>query len=391
MIPASDTFVKALKSPIKQVYLKLELYDNSMKFIKEITTKVTRDSIGSISVDADRDIRRSFSFTLDNQNNEFDWGENYSIWIDKRVKLFIGLKTLMGVEYIPQGLFILSEPTDSHGFNGKITSLTGQDKAYLFTGNRGKFLNQTTIATGTKITDALKIIAQANGETLFNFDPITATVPYELTYEASSNRWEAMKMLALLGQCEIFYDVNGYLRLREIDLNQINNYSPVWSYKYGDPSERFYAGNVRSMDEQNLSNHIVVLGGGSDTAVARYELKVSQTNPLWVDSPYAVERIGDILYAHNNGNPDPLLSTNDECKWRAKYELMNRLGYTERISMQISPNYLHDASDVIEVQDSQNNVSGKYLLRSFSLPLNPSLMRCECYKERKVINDWNFI
>lgn len=389
MIQASVDFIRAMKNPIKQVYLKLEMYDSQMRFIKEITSKVTRDSIGSLSVDADRDIRRSFSFTLNNKNNEFDWGSSEDVWIDKRVKLFTGLKTPKGIDYVPQGVFILSEPSDTHNFDGKYTNVTGQDKAYLYTGNRGKFLNQLTIAVGTKITDAIKLIAR--GETLFNFDNVTTTVPYELTYEPNSNRWEAIKELALLAKCEVFYDVYGYLRLRQIDLNQINNYSPVWSYKYNGPTERFYAGNVRTMDEGTLANHILVLGGGSSTAVVRYELIVTNTDPLWANSPYAIEKIGESIYFHNNGNSDPVLMTTDDCKFRAKYELMKRLGYTERVSMNISPNYLHEVNELIFIQDDENNVQGNYVLKSFSLPLNPSLMSCECYKQEIVISNWDFI
>lgn len=392
MLPASADFLKVLKKPIKQLFLKFEFYDSHMNYIDEFTKQINKNDVGSISINIDRPVRRSFSFSLNNINGEFIWGEDKLIWINKRVKVFTGLKLTNGdIEYIPQGVFVLTEPSDSHNFEGKVTTINGQDKFYLMTDKRGKFLNQLTIETGTNIATAIKLIAQDAGETMFNFDDVTETVPYELTYQPEDNRYKAIKELADLAKCDIYYDVNGYLRLRRIDLNDISNYPAVWTFKYGDSTEKFYAGNVRRMDEQITSNHIIVLGGSSQTATARYELIVDETDSLWVDNPYSIQQIGDLLYYHNNGNPDGLITTNDEAKWRAKFELMKRLGYTEQVSLSIAPHWLLDGGDIIEIIDGENNVNGRYLIESLSIPLNPQLMTLECKKERKIIDDWDFI
>lgn len=391
-IPCSSDFIRAMRSPMKQTYIKLEFYDASMNFIGEFTRNVCADDIGSISVDLNRPVRRTFSFSLDNHNDMFNWGEDKLVWINKRVKLSIGLKLINGqIEYVPQGVFIVSEPQDSHTLEGKRTYITGQDKMWLMTDKRGKFLYQTTIEEGTNIGTALKIIASKAGETLFNFDDIEETVPYELTYSPDDNLYKALEELALLAKGIIYYDVFGYLTFKKIDLNSFESAPITWTYRYDDPLEYFYAGNVRQMDEELLANHIVVLGGSSQTAIASYEIVVDENDPLWKGNPYSVQEIGRITYFHNNGNPDSLLLTDEECKWRAKYELMKRLGYTERVSLNIAPVYLHDVGDVIQIEDSNNGVSGKYLLERFSVPINPAIMQCECIKYHKVIDDWNFI
>ncbi|OZB98009.1 hypothetical protein [Paenibacillus sp. XY044] len=392
MIPCSQDFLTAMKSPIKQAFLKFEFYDSKMNYINEFTKQITNDDIGSISVDSSRPIRRNFSFTLLNKNNEFTWGEDKLLWIDKRVKTYTGLKLRNGnIEYIPQGVFILSEPQDSHTQDGKKTVVSGQDKMFLYTDKRGKFKFETTVEVGVNIGTAIKTLAAKTGETQFNFDTVTETVPYTLTYQPNDNLYQAISDLALLAKCQVYYDVFGFLRLKKIDLNDFDSQPVTWSYKYNDPNERFYAGNVRKMDESQLANHIYVCGGSSQTATCSYELVVTETKTIWKDSPYSIERLGDILYLHNDGNPDGLLTTKDECFWRAKFELRARLGYAEKLSLSISPNYLHDVYDVIEIDDPENNVSGKYLLESFSLPLKPDLMSCECIKYRKVIDNWDFI
>jgi hypothetical protein len=389
VIPCSNAFITASRSEIREVYLKLELYKNDGTFLKEITKKVVND-IGSISVNATSPIRRTFSFTLDNSKNDFDWGENNLIWINKRMRLYIGLKLADGtVEYVPQGVFVLTEPQDSHTLDGKKVNITGQDLMSLLTDKRGKFITDTNIASGLNIGTAIKTIAQGVGITQFNFDTTTQTVPYSLSYQAGDNRYKAIEELALLGRCDVYFDVFGYLRLRNIDLNEFDSLPIVWNFSYGDSNEKFYAGNVRKMDETDLANHIRVLGGSGQTATILYDLVVDNTNSLWTNSPYAIQEIGRIVYFHNNNNPDPLITSSDAAKWRAKYELMKRLGYSEHLSLNISPIYLFDANDVIQIEDGV--VTGKYLIQSFSLPINPQLMTCECLKYRSVISDWNFI
>lgn len=389
---SSAEYIKAMKAPIKQTYIKLQLFDYQNIFLKEITRSVTKSDVGQISIDYSRPVRRSFSFSLLNKDNEFDFGSQNTIWIDKRVKLFTGLKLLNGtIEYIPQGVFVLTEPQNTHTLGGKIATIVGQDKAILLTDRRGAFVNQTTLAAGLNVSTAIKTIAGDAGETMFNFDTIIATIPYLLTYEAGSSRWQAISELALLAQCDIYYDVDGYLRLRKIDLNEFSTLPPVWSFNYGDATEKFYAGNVRKMSVENLSNHVIAIAGSSQTAIARYELKVTNTDPLWTNSPYTIEKIGDYVYFHNNANPDPILTTIGDCKFRCKYELMHRLGFSEQVSLSISPHYLLDVNDVIKIEDIQNSVSGNFIIRSMSIPINPQLMTIECQKYNAVISDWNFI
>jgi len=414
MINASNNFIEAMTSPQKKLYIKIEIYDSKMNYIKEITKQVKND-LGVLKVSGDSAIRRSFKMSLDNSLGDFIFGEDNLIWIDKRIKLFIGLKTWDGeIEYVPMGIFILTEPEDSHTINGKTSTINAVDKGYLLTGNRGKFINEQIIETGTKITDAIRIIAQGAGETLFNFDTVLETdsngepildgtggtqpakVPYELTYSGDDNRWDAIEELVTLAKCKIFYDVEGRLRLKNIDLNSFEKEPPVWEYVYGRPSEKLYAGNVRQFNDSNLSNHIRVLGGSSDTAEVIFDLTVDDNDTtygdIWSNHPYSIQNIGKVSYFHNNNNPDPLITTQDEALWRAKFELMNRLGFTEDVSMTISPNYLHDADDVIWLEDKENGIMGsKYIIRSTSIPLSPSLMSVDLTRYEKVIDDWDFI
>lgn len=384
----TNVFLQQLQSPINTLYIKLEMYDSQMNYIEEFTENVTSD-IGFLTIDSTSPIRRSFTLRLNNSDNKYTFGSDKLVWLDKRIKLYTGLLLPNGnIEYVLQGLFVLTEPDDTNSLTGKFANIHAVDKAYLFTGNRGKFINETIIEKDTSISTAIRLIATANGESMFNFDEVTDKVPYELSYGGTDNRWDAMQELATLAKCTLYYDVDGYLRLKKIDLNEIESLPTVWKFEIGDG---FYAGNIRKLEESKLANDIVVLGGSSDVAVANYRLTVDESNSLWTNHPYSTKKIGTITYHHNNGNPDPLLTTNDECKWRAKWELMNRLGYNEQIQMTSKPHYLLDVEDVIEIYDDGNDVKGKYIVNSINLPLSPQQMTINIQKQVQVISNWDFI
>ncbi|MDF2789822.1 MAG: hypothetical protein K0S80_2920 [Neobacillus sp.] len=390
MIPHSDSFRTTLKSQIKELYIKIELYNQNMDFIKSIEKKVAKSESGSISVDKGRPVRRNFNFTLNNVNGEFTWGENSIIWLGTRVKVWTGLKSKSGIiEYIPQGVFVITEPQDTHTQDGKMVTISGQDLAFNYTEKRGKFVNDVIISEGINIGDAIKLIAQENGETRFLFDAITETVPYELTFSSNSDRWKAMEDLSRLAKCEIFFDVNGYLRVKKLDdLNDIQNEAAVWTFTLGD---NFYAGNVRKMDESQMYNHFITIGGGSNSEVFRHEIIITEADPLWADSPYSIEKIGRIIYFHNDGNADSLIDSLESAKYRNKYELMQKLGYAEKLSVTSAPVFVLDASDIIEVTDSHNNVSGRYMIDSLTIPLKAQPITFEMSKEVKVVTDWNLL
>lgn len=396
MINASTNFINSMLSPQKKLHIKIELYDSQYNYLGEITRQVKSD-MGTLAINGDSPIRRSFSLSLDNSFGEFIFGENNLIWIDKRLKLFIGLESWNNeIEYVPMGVFVLTEPSDGHTSDGKTATINAVDKAYFMTDKRGKFINEQIIEVDTKITDAIKIIASHVGETMFNFDDVQDTVPYELTYSGDDNRWNAIQELATLAKCTVFYDAYGYLRLKKIDLNMFENEPVTWEYKYGSNDERLYAGNVRKFNEENLANHIRVLGGNGDTATVTFDLTVDETDTtygdLWKDNPYSIQKIGKVSYFHNNNSPDPLITTEDEALWRAKFELMHRLGFAEDVSLSISPNYLHDCDDIIFLEDKENGIEGgKYLIKSINLPLSPSVMTMEIVRYRKIIDDWSFI
>jgi hypothetical protein len=392
MIYTSDLYKSDLKRPMdEELYVRIELYNSNMEYLKEITKQVTFDGIGSISANRNDPVRRSFSFSLDNQTGEYTWGTESLIWIDKRVKIFTGRKLSNGfIEYLPQGVFVLTQPQDSHQQDGKYVTVECHDLTYLMTEGNSPFINEQIIEAGAKCDKTIKTIAEGAGINNFLFDTITETIPYELTYSMTSDRWQAITEIANFAKCEAFFDTNGYLRLKKVaDINDLMNEPAVWKFYVGDG---FYSGNIRKMDSGKTANHIRVLGGSSQTETIIYDLVVDETaGSIWADNPYSIQKIGRKLYFHNNGNPDSLITKLDDAKFRAKYELLNRLSYVEQLSMNTAPIYFLEPSDIIEVIDEANGINSRYRIESLQIPLRPETMTLELSKEERFLEDWDEI
>lgn len=386
MINSSVEFKEALTSPISEVHVMLELLDKNENVIDVFTEHVNSDTIGDISVDGDRDIRRMFTLTINNKDKKFTWKEGGLIWIDnKRIKLSIGLRTSSGIEYVPQGVFVITTPEATHKTRENTVTISGQDKWYLLTGNFGRFTHETTIKKGTNIKEAIRILASGAGIEKMLLENCDITVPYDMTYQIGQNRGQAIKELAQKAYedgeffYDVYFDVNGYLRFEKYKDPLFE--APCWTYKVD--NRTLYAGSIRRLDDTELFNHILVLGGSSQTAEYRSEIVIDETIPKWAGHPYSIQRIGDRFYAWNNGNPDPIIDTQSQCDARCLFELRKRLQYSEVVSIDLAPNYLHEVNDVIEIIDDENGCTGNYQLKRFTVPIKPKIVTAEAVKIRK--------
>ncbi len=394
MITVPSEVIQILKSPEFNIHIKLEIFDHQYKFLGEYSEQVTSD-IGTINLSNSSPARRSLTVTLDNSDGRFTFDDKSLVWLDKRVKFYIGVNIgNKPIYYIPQGVYVATEPSnDNTPDNGSRCAIELIDLSYLYTDKRGKLKNYFEIPAGRKITDTIRAIANAAYPTRFNFDEIEEekdVVPYVMNYNPETSRWEVMQELASKVQCSLFFDAEGYLRLKKIDLNDVDISPVVWEFKY-DGNDPFYAGSVRRVDTTNIANSIRVIGGNGETTTYLYDLVIDETNPLFVGHPYSIQRIGEIMYFHNNGNHDGVITSLEEAKYRAKYELMRRAGYDEIISLSSFPVFILEPDDAVWIEDRANGSRGRYLIETMAIPISPSLMTFEARRPIRVIENWDFI
>ncbi|KEO81485.1 hypothetical protein [Tumebacillus flagellatus] len=386
MYNADSTFIKAMTGASSVLYARIDLLDWNENLLDRIETEIIS---GTISVDGEQDVRRQFNITLDNSSGALTWSIGGRIWIDKRVKLYVGLQTPGGVAYVPQGVFLLEQLQATSKPDGtRIAVLSGGDKWKLLDGQPlGCFSDTTTVkakndqGAATPVAEAIKLIAAGAGvpKSQCVFEACSVNVPYDLTYQAGESRGKAIRELADLAVYDCYFDVDGHLvfRPKVADVSQV---APSWVYDKSDYT--LYAGSDKVLNTSKLYNRVDVVGGSSQTATVY--ATASNDDP---NSPISTVNIGVRLFRWNNGSPDSIIATQQDAQNRADYELKRASVVLEEQRFSLWPNYLHEAGDVIGITDDWIGTDGTFMLVRFNIDLSPNagLMTGEAQAIRKVV------
>lgn len=224
---------------------------------------------------------------------------------------------------------------------------------------------------------------------------------------------------------------------------------PVITYSNKMKERNLYAGTQDVFEEHELSNHIQVVGGSTASTVttlvdmALYDkgLQIKEKGkvinprgkiraidtfdpiypPIWLNGStdvglvwkghkneetvlemypngfphleeppinnFAIERIGDFIYHHNNASPDPLIWYVFEGKNRALRELRERLAYAEQLDLLSAPFYVLSGGDIIRVEDSLLEINDNFQIKSMNIPLNGDYMSITAVKIHNFLVD----
>ena len=103
----TSTQFQSVMQNIQSRYVKLELLNYQYQTVDSIEGVCTS---GSISIDANSDIRRTGSIELVVNSSSFEVSPGNKVWLDKYIRVWIGIMSFVTgeVEYTNCGLFIIS-------------------------------------------------------------------------------------------------------------------------------------------------------------------------------------------------------------------------------------------------------------------------------------------
>ena len=157
-------------------------------------------------------------------------------------------------------------------------------------------------------------------------------------------------------------------------------------------------GKVRAVDQFYKGADATVFNKDTDVESV-YKYHKNQENamqsypngfPQTTEPPiinYAIEKIGDYIYHHNNASPDPVIVYAYEGKNRALFEIRRRLAHAEQLTVLSAPYYTLRLNDIIRVEDSLLELNDNYEIRGLSIPLNGGYMNINAVKVKNLIID----
>lgn len=314
---------------------------------------------GSVSVDYERDERRSFDLTFDNSDGAVSYSPS-GFWYDKIIKAYRGVRySVSGVtttwetqigEFMIDGLKEANFPTT--------VAVSGRD--YVKKMLTSKFIAATGFNQGASLDATINTIAANAGISGVkrNIPPTGEVLGKDFIFDRGTSRWEACKQMADAYGYELFFDATGVLVMRPF----LDPSSAALSYTF----KTGIAGNLvtydKTVSDGRLYNHIVVSGEGTDIIPVYAEAR--NDNPA---SPTNIALIGDRLYQYTSSFITTVQQAQDVAdSYLAIHSLQE---YSFNFSSLMLP-WL-EVGEIVGFQDPKITVTqpDRFLLSSLSIPL----------------------
>lgn len=210
---ATTEELRMLKARTKHLYCKLELLDKNLNVIDNLEG-LAQD--GSISIDADADIRHTFSSTIYLKKNEAISKYSTEDWVDKLVHVYIGMKPVGGsIYWYSKGVYAFNTNGFTYNATEHNVSISCVDLVALLDGSLSGTLTgtKTTIQMGLKIKQAiidtfkLAISYGFIGHVDYMVDYWNRTIPYDIDFDTASSIWSILTQLRdLYYPFEMYFD-----------------------------------------------------------------------------------------------------------------------------------------------------------------------------------------
>lgn len=289
----SNQFNTSLQN-IQSRYIKLELLNYQFQTVDNIEGVCTG---GSISIDANSDVRRTGSVELVITDSSFEVASGGRVWLDKYARVWIGTASLLTgeVEYTNCGIFIIDAPNYQYNPSTNTLTLSLLDMMAKLTGVRNGYLPGTPVvlSAGENIRKAIIDTLALGGFTKYVVEeaPSPGTIPNDLEFSQGATVYDLLS-----GLRDIYPDYEIF-----IDSNSVFYYKPIPTGE-GDPvyvDDTLWSNIVTeeniSIDFQNVKNVIEVYGRTHDPAHFSTATSVSGTTiQLTIDD--VTEYTEDMIY-----------------------------------------------------------------------------------------------
>lgn len=289
----SNQFNTSLQN-IQSRYIKLELLNYQFQTVDNIEGVCTG---GSISIDANSDVRRTGSVELVITDSSFEVTPGGKIFLDKFIRVWVGTASLItgDIEYTNCGIFIIDAPSYQYNPSTNTLTLSLLDMMAKLTGVRNGYLPGTPVvlSAGENIRKAIIDTLALGGFTKYVVEeaPSPGTIPTDLEFGQGATVYDLLSGLRdIYPSYEIFFDVDGVFYYKPIPTGE------------GDPiyiDDTLWNNIVTeeniSVDFQNVKNVIEVYGRTHDPAHFSTATTVSGTTiQLAIDD--VTEYTEDMIY-----------------------------------------------------------------------------------------------
>ena len=250
---------------IQSRHVRLELLNYQYQTVDTLEGIATS---GSISIDANSDIRRTASIILVVTDSSFEVQSGGKIWLDKYIRIWVGIESLTTgeIEYTNCGLYIIDAPSYQYNPNTNTLSLNLLDLMAKLTGVRNGYLPgvPVVLSAGENIRQAIIDTLTLGGFTKYIVEeaPIPGTIPNDLEFSQGTTVYDLLAGLRdIYPNFEMYFSTDGVFYYKPIPTGADDPVvidDTLW--------EKVVTDETMDVDFQNVKNVIEVYGRTHDPA-----------------------------------------------------------------------------------------------------------------------------
>ena len=259
-----DQFNTSMQN-IQSRYIRLELLNYQFQTVDTLEGVATG---GSISIDANSDIRRTGSITFVVKDSGYEVQEGGRIFLDRYIRVWVGTYGLRVGEIVWTncGIFIIDAPSYRYNPSTNTMSLNLLDLMAKLTGVRNGYLPgvPVVLSAGENIRQAIIDTLALGGFTKYIVEeaPSPGTIPNDLEFGQGSTVYDLLAGLRdIYPSYECYFDVEGVFYYKPIPTgadDPVMIDDTLWT--------RIVTDETLDVDFQNVKNVIEVYGRTHDPA-----------------------------------------------------------------------------------------------------------------------------
>ena len=356
MYPTSAAFKTAVRAD-HVVIAKAEIWASDRKLIDlEIDT-------GKVSVSTTNLIRRTCEVHLTTDRTTAnlvpDDGFDFLAPFGNQLRVYRGIQFTDGTEeYIPLGVFVITEVQVSDTNDGVSMTIRGEDKSIIV--SRNKWTSAYQMTSGTLEASLTNLLQNRYPDIETNF-PTTNVTINQVILGADSNvdPWKDAVMIAQLVGYDLFFDVRGIATMRQFPT--LDAASVVATYEEGNgttitsldrniSTKETYNGVIYTVEGSQITTPVRVEVWDEDTTSPTYRYGVFGSVPTFITTN--------------------LISTSVEAIKAATLLLNTYIGQQEQIQFQSVVDPSLDVNDVIYVKSEGSKVDRTVIIDTIDVPLD---------------------
>ena len=219
MVNINQDMYNVTKQSIRNRYAKIEVLNKDFLVVDDFIGNIID---GNVSIDANSDIRRTCSINLIVTDSSFEIKPDGKIWLDKYVRIFVGITNMQNDEIVwfNQGIFLINAPSWNYNGANNTVSFQGLDLMAKLTGLRNGNLEgiPTVIPQGSNVRNVIiSILTQLTSFKKYAIDEYEILTPYEIKVDIGGTVYDILKQLSdILPNWQIYFDVNGVFNFNKV-------------------------------------------------------------------------------------------------------------------------------------------------------------------------------